>query len=279
MDKVVIHNEPKKLRFRAFTLIELLVVIAIIALLMAILMPALSRARKQTRAVACLSNLKHWGLIFTMYTDDNEAKFYGAWSTSQQGHVWIGALRPYYQDEDINFCPSAMKPDATNETGLWGGPSEAYGVFAEDDVRYGYAGLAGSYGINDYVGNPAEARNPAGVLGEPAWYWVAPDVKGAHQIPLFLDAVWLGGMPRDTDAPPTFDYGSGGSGHMQRYCVSRHIGFVNAVYVDFSVRKVGLKELWTLKWHRQFDTRGAWTRGGGAAPEDWPAWMKGFKDY
>ena len=272
-------DAPRQRHHGGFTLIELLVVIAIIALLMAILMPALSRARKQTRAVACLSNLKHWGLIFKMYTDDNEARFYGAWSTTQQGHVWIGALRPYYQDENITFCPSATKPDATNETGTWGGPSEAYGVFAENDVRYGYAGLAGSYGINDFVGNPAKARNPGGIIGETAWYWVAPDVKGAYRIPLFLDAVWLGGMPQDTDEPPTFDDGTGGSGHMQRYCVSRHIGLVNAVHVDFSVRKVGLKELWTLKWHRQFDTRGAWTRSGGVAPQDWPMWMKSFKDY
>ena len=262
---------------KAFTLIELLVVIAIIALLMAILMPALQRARKQTRAVACLSNLRHWGFIFNMYTNDNDHKFYGAWSTSQQGHVWIGALKPYYQDEDINFCPSASKPNADN--GLWGEAFEAYGVFPEDDVRYGYAGLAGSYGINDYAGDPAYARNPTGVNGEHSWYWVSPDVTGAYRIPLFLDAVWLGGMPQHTNTPPIFENGTGGSGMMQRYCIDRHNGYINTVSIDFSVRKVGIKELWALKWHREFDTGGSWTIAGGVLSSDWPEWMKKFKDY
>jgi hypothetical protein len=49
--------------------------------------------------------------------------------------------------------------------------------------------------------------------------------------------------------------------------------------MNWSVRKVDLKELWTLKWHRSFNTHGSWTRVGGVALEDWPKWMKGFKDY
>jgi prepilin-type N-terminal cleavage/methylation domain-containing protein len=54
---------------------------------------------------------------------------------------------------------------------------------------------------------------------------------------------------------------------------------VNCVFMDFSVRKIGLKQLWTLKWHRQFETAGPWTKAGGVQPEDWPEWMKRFKDY
>ncbi|HCO96603.1 MAG TPA: hypothetical protein DIU00_22130, partial [Phycisphaerales bacterium] len=75
-------------RRKGFTLIELLVVIAIIALLLAILMPTLHRVKKQAKAVLCLSNLKQWGTIFAMYTDDNNGNFperrsgsnaYGRW--------------------------------------------------------------------------------------------------------------------------------------------------------------------------------------------------------
>ena len=74
---------------------------------------------------------------------------------------------------------------------------------------------------------------------------------------------------------------------MARYCINRHNGYVNGLFCDWSVRKVGLKELWTLKWHRNFDINGPWTIAGfngnvtacaaawdGAAP-----WMKNFPEY
>jgi hypothetical protein len=70
-----------------------------------------------------------------------------------------------------------------------------------------------------------------------------------------------------------------GLSSMHHFCINRHYGFINGLFMDWSVRKVGLKELWTLKWDPEFDTAGPWTRAGGVQPQDWPRWMRRFKDY
>jgi prepilin-type processing-associated H-X9-DG protein len=62
-------------------------------------------------------------------------------------------------------------------------------------------------------------------------------------------------------------------------CDHRHRDSVNALFLDWSVRKVGLKELWTLNWCAEFNRAGPWTKAGGVQPQDWPAWMRSFKDY
>jgi hypothetical protein len=61
--------------------------------------------------------------------------------------------------------------------------------------------------------------------------------------------------------------------------MNRHSGYVNHLFADLSLRKVGLKELWGFKWNRTFNYRNAWTKAGGVQPGDWPQWMRGFKDF
>jgi len=108
---------------KGFTLIELLVVIAIIALLMAILMPALSRVKRQARSVTCLALLKQWGTIWSMYCDDNNGYFSNGVIRSAGWHrgEWVICLRHLYRTKtNILQCPAAKKrrPDGDQ----WGAP-------------------------------------------------------------------------------------------------------------------------------------------------------------
>ena len=110
-------------RQRAFTLIELLVVIAIIALLLAILMPALSRVREQARSSACQSNMRQLCLAMNLYALDHEDLTMPF--THEPGRYWFHQLAPYlsereYKDnpEDhleggmrVAFCPTTKRQD------------------------------------------------------------------------------------------------------------------------------------------------------------------------
>jgi prepilin-type N-terminal cleavage/methylation domain-containing protein len=105
---------------RGFTLIELLVVIAIIALLMAILMPALQRARNQARTVSCQALLKQWGIIWSMYCQDNNGYFSTGEGVGWARGEWIICLRDQYETKsNILRCPMATKRLPTGEE--WGG--------------------------------------------------------------------------------------------------------------------------------------------------------------
>jgi len=94
----VTSSDKQCYRLGGFTLIELLVVIAIIALLLAILMPALQHVKSQAQAVACQARLKEWGLVYKLYTDDNDGYFPEGWRNNDERVIWINALRPYYKD-------------------------------------------------------------------------------------------------------------------------------------------------------------------------------------
>ena len=249
-----------------FTLIELLVVIAITVLLMAILLPALQRVKKQTKAVACQSNLHQWGLIFEMRTEDDEGRF-----ASGMVHKWECQADPilhYGGDFDEHFlCPMARKFGSGWQLRRF----EAW-------ICSNHKRRAGSYGLNGWC-----VPWSSYALEDFRWWYYA-NHKGASNIPVFLDSRAPLGYPHAVFEPPEYDdapdlTGLSSPRSMSNFCVSRHDGYINSLFMDWSVRKIGLKELWTLKWHGEFDTAGPWTKAGSVQPSDWPQWMRGFKDY
>lgn len=280
----------KSQRFlKGFTLIELLVVIAIIALLMAIIFPVLRSARNRARAVICQANLKQWGQILNLYTQDNEG-FLPRYAVD----VLLASFhRPYKTDYDretssyagisakgITCCPMATA-----------GPGETArkGSFTTGEIRYGNVFEAweitgwdppfrSSYGFNDHFFRSVwiPFHNFGGNRGFNTFL-----VTGRTNIPAFLDATIVCSAPKSNDDPPPLehDYRDTSGYGMQHFCINRHNGYINGMFLDWSVRKIGLKELWVLKWNPQFDTSDEWTKAGGVQPEDWPKWMQKFKDY
>lgn len=131
---------------RAFTLIELLVVIAVIAVLMAILMPALGRAREQGKRIACLSNVKQLTMAWILYADANDDLVVSAspdltsdaWVMHADGdteeeaenHIRQGALYTYCPDIKSFKCPTGVRGEVV--------------TYALPDSMNGYAGIPGT---------------------------------------------------------------------------------------------------------------------------------------
>ncbi len=156
---------------KAFTLIELLVVIAVIALLMAILMPALRAAKDQAKKTVCTVHIKGLVIAVRMYADDHEGQTHnapnnGLWDNAHESPLvpkeygpndsmayWGIAYAPYADNKKIFHCPGMKRVDDWPE---WGAP---WGLAAQKYFQYCAYGLNGYIAQRREIGSTGKFRN------------------------------------------------------------------------------------------------------------------------
>jgi len=159
----------KKSRFRAFTLIELLVVIAIIAILAAILLPALANAKKRAQAAACLLNTKQLTLGWLMYADENNDKLMdpSKWVSGQMD--WGNGANN--TDISLTLDANALITPYVRSPGTLKCPADNFespqnlGPRVRSVALDGALGGGPTFGSNYAPGNPPETRDYSGPTG------------------------------------------------------------------------------------------------------------------
>lgn len=251
----------------AFTLIELLVVIAIIAILAAMLLPTLSKARDKSRDIACANNVKQLALAEQIYIQEFNQPF----PYPSLSKVWLDViLQNSGNANQLRLCPRTQNPEVgqrsfsaagtIDQTWYWSSAgTNAYGSYALNG--WFYAG-GWTVGINGSYNAAAEARA----------FKKESMVRQPTLSPVFCDSIWVDAWPQETDRPwpdltqKVNNYQTTGVsvGGMARMMIARHKrpnvvstaqnsrdrlpGAINVGFFDGHMEMVPLENLWSLYW-------------------------------
>jgi len=274
--------ERRRKRRCGFTLIELLVMIAVIAILSALLLPALCRTKEKAKSVACMSNERQIALGYRLALDEESGDGLGKQSV---GEWWLHTMG---DPKEGWICPAAPLP-STNKThgsvggGDWGAVSSAW--WFDDspgylrkllngfDARQDFLKFrAGSYALNFWVLKAPPVFAPDWA----AWslfFQKETAIRQPTLTPTLADGVESGTFPIATDGPPFHPTGADwvqSGGGIKTVLIARHgshpnpvpnswpanqrlPGAINISFFDGHAQLVPLESLWSLYWHRNYE--------------------------
>ena len=242
-----------------FTLVELLIVIGMIAVLLSLLLPAVTKARASANATVCSSNLRQLGTAWAMYVSENHGRLPDwVFSTpltpdvSWEGY-WPGIAEHYRVGPGTLLCPSASEAwgwaankGMGNATSAWTGRLGSSGSGVKfNGTRY----RDGSYGYNRYLmAGGGFAANP---LADKI-----TAIRTVSNVPLLMDCAYSDVKPPNgspvaqVSSPPDL---RGTALTMLsldhwRFLLARHGRGINVCMVDGSVQRVALEDTYQMRW-------------------------------